>query len=127
MKDRTRKPCLLASLAVTLVLIFCVLSAACAKNQPSRFQTSFLPSVPHPASKDATDLPVAPVLKTTIDPHDVPRFLLENPQLPARKTRGDSLMLQADEQFQRGKRYYESGDFDGARREFDSAIDSMLE
>src|SRR6266404_1990697 len=128
MNDRTRTPFLFLILVVILVLVLALTSAGCGVNQPNRFQTSFLPAAPHPtASRESSDLPAAPDVKSKIELKDVPRFLLENPRLPDRKTRGDLLMLQADERFQRGKRYYESGDFAGARREFDSAIDSMLE
>src|SRR5258705_7353891 len=113
MNDRARTRFLFLVLIVTLVLLLILTAAGCGKKQHMRFQTSFLPAAPQPASRESTDLPAAPDVKPTINLHDVPRFLLENPRLPARKTRGDVLILQADERFQRGKRNYQSGDFGG--------------
>jgi membrane-bound lytic murein transglycosylase D len=57
----------------------------------------------------------------------MPKFLKEHPQLPSKKTQGDALALQAEERFQRGRRAYQSGDVTSARREFDAAMDLMLE
>jgi peptidoglycan lytic transglycosylase D len=127
MHARNRRPCVLQILPIIALIVFNIFAAACSQSQPSRFQMSFLPAAPHPAIREASELPAAPAPKINIDPRDVPKFLVENPSLPPKKTRADALMLAAEEKFQRGKRYYDVGDFSGARREFDSAIDLMLE
>ena len=38
----------------------------------------------------------------------------------------DLLIQQAEESFRSGRKFYQDRDFDDARREFDTAIDSML-
>jgi membrane-bound lytic murein transglycosylase D len=56
-----------------------------------------------------------------------PAILLASSQILPRKTNGDAIVLRAEQTFQRGKRSYQAKDFAGARREFDAAIDLMLE
>jgi len=105
-------------------------SVGCGVNQQAKFQMSFLPPAPHPtdvaAIADATPPPVS-VAQPNLYIHDVPAFLLANPQLPERKTQGDALLLRADQTFRRGRRAYQANDVVRARREFDAAIDLMLE
>src|SRR5688572_18930872 len=115
MQNRTRTPFLF------LVFVTIITAAGCGVNQSNRFQTSFLPAAPHAAAVEAA-LPAPPEIKQNTS-LEMPKFLKEHPQLPAKKTQGDALVLQADERFQRGKRAYQSGDIAGARREFDAAMD----
>ena len=121
MDDRTRTLLLFSVLGVTFCAAGCGVTA-----QPTRFQMSFLPSAP-PSAAATPDLPAAPAPKPNIYLRDMPAFLLANPQLPPRQTRGDALILQANERFQRGKRYYQAKDAVAARQEFNAAIDLMLE
>ena len=58
---------------------------------------------------------------------EVPNIISATPQLPAGPTRSDLLTEKAQQHFQQGKKYYQVKDADGARREFDQAIDLMLE
>ncbi len=106
-----------------------VTTAGCAFNpQQNRFQMSFLPSVPHTTAVEAESLPPAPPVQPNIYLQQAPpAFLLASAQLLPRKTTGDALMLRADQTFQHGKRFYQANDFSSARREFDSAIDLMLQ
>jgi peptidoglycan lytic transglycosylase D len=116
-----RKQTFLSFVALTGVL----LTAACGYNEQARFQMSFLPSAPKPAAVAAELTPLPPA-QPNLYLHDVPPFLVANPQLPERKTQGDALILRADQRLQRGKRFYQAHDIPGARREFDAAIDIML-
>src|SRR6185436_8370078 len=109
-----------------LVLV-ALLTTGCGINSTNRFQMSFLPAAPHAAGVAASELPKPPEVQPNIYLRDMPAFLLEHPQLPTKKTRGDALILQAEECFQRGKRLYQSADIESARREFDTAFDLMLE
>jgi membrane-bound lytic murein transglycosylase D len=124
MDDRTKTLYSFFVIAAVLTL------AGCGVNQQAKFQMSFLPPAPHPmdaaAAADTVPPPV-PVAQPNLYIHDVPAFLLANPQLPERKTRGDAQLLRADQTFQRGRRAYQANDITRARREFDTAIDLMLE
>lgn len=102
---------------------------SCASNQASRFQTSFLPPMPH-NSGPVPELASAPALEPNAYLADVP-FFTTSPVTP-RKPRSEALhselfVQQADQAFQRGKRFYQSNDPAQARREFDRAVDLMLE
>ena len=58
---------------------------------------------------------------------EVPNIISATPQLSAGPTRSDLLAENAQHHFQQGKKYYQVKDAEGARREFDQAIDLMLE
>lgn len=100
--------------------------AGCGTTQPSRFQMSFLPPAPRPAPP-AAELAEPPVIQANLFLRDVPAFLLTNLQLPPRSPRADALLHRADQRFQAGKKYYQANEIPNARREFDAAIDLMLE
>lgn len=102
---------------------------SCASNQASRFQMSFLPPMPH-NSAASPELASPPALEPNAYLADVP-FLTASPAAPRKPRsealRSDLLVQQADQAFQRGKRFYQSNDPSDARREFDRAVDLMLE
>jgi membrane-bound lytic murein transglycosylase D len=98
----------------------------CGLNQPSRFRMAFLPPASH-ASGSAIELADPPVIQPNLYLKDVPPFLVTNPQFADRWARADALVRRADRRFEAGKRYYQSDDMGNARREFDAAIDSMLD
>jgi membrane-bound lytic murein transglycosylase D len=86
---------------------------------------SFLPPAPKGA---AVELPEPPPLEpNTFLKADLPAILVPKPTTPRRRTQGDALMQRAEQRYQAGKRYYQSKDLPNARREFDAAIDLMLE
>jgi membrane-bound lytic murein transglycosylase D len=101
-------------------------TAGCGLNQSSRFRMAFLPPASHD-SLTAIELADPPVIQPNLYLKDVPPFLLTDPQFSGRRTRADSLVERADRRFEAGKRYYQSNDMGNARREFDAAIDSMLD
>src|SRR5580704_1085620 len=108
------------------VLAAVLTTAGCAYNQQARFQMSFLPRAPHSASGDANTIP-PPVVSVNPYLEKVPALLLAEPLPPRRKTHGDTLVQEADQALQRGKKAYQANDVDGARKEFDTAVDLMLE
>jgi len=57
---------------------------------------------------------------------ETPALVAGTPQLPP-FTRADGLMKRAETHFQRGRRHYQSHDVENARKQFDQAIDLMLE
>jgi membrane-bound lytic murein transglycosylase D len=87
---------------------------------------SFLP--PAPKGGPAIDLPDAPPVEANLFlKSDLPAILVPKLPPPARRTQADNLMQRAEHRFQSGKRYYQVKDLPNARREFDAAIDLMLE
>ncbi|MBV9504572.1 MAG: transglycosylase SLT domain-containing protein [Acidobacteriia bacterium] len=84
---------------------------------------SFLPPAPHAAF--TVELADPPALQPNPYIQDNP--LLATPLVPPRRSRADALVQRADQALQRGKRFYQADDAASARREFDRAIDLMLE
>jgi len=109
-----------------LVLAAAFLAAGCGYNQQARFQMSFLPRAPRSGAGETDSIPPPAV---AVNPYiqKAPALLLADPLPPHRKTQGDLLVQNADQAFQRGKKAYQANDIDLARREFDNAIDWMLE
>jgi len=97
--------------------------SGCGYNQQSKFQSAFLPSTPPPAADVEVEDP--PPLDPNPYSSDAPAILMQ--KLPVAPTEADLLMQRADQAFQRGKRAYQATDIQQARREFDTAVDLMLE
>ncbi len=118
MTDRTRH-CfyiLIVSLALGI--------SGCGHNQQSKFQTAFLPSTPRPAI--TADVAEPPSVEANPYLQDAPAILTAQRQLTA-PSQADYLMQRADQAFQRGRKSYQANASQQARREFDTAIDLMLE
>ena len=109
-------------------LIFCssviLVTSSCGYNQQSKFQNAFLPPAPVPASQP--DAAAPPVIEANPYLRDAP-VLLQAQKDSAAPTEADLLMQEADQAFRRGKKAYKASDSQQARREFDTAIDLMLE
>src|SRR5437868_5245656 len=101
-----------------------VVVAGCGYNQTSKFQNSFLPPPPKASALVALEIAEPPTIPPNVYLQDVP-FLTSN-AIP-RRSRADALEQRAEQAYQRGKNYYQSDDITQARREFDSAVDLMLE
>ena len=111
---------------LSLIVLATAITGGCGYNQPNRFQMSFLP--PAPKGAPAIDLPEPPPIEPNLFlKADLPAILVPKPAAPRRRTQGDNLVQQADRHYQTGKRLYQIKDLSTARREFDAAIDSMLE
>src|ERR1035437_9725222 len=121
MEVRTSALCTFSLLVVTLA------TSGCGYSQQSKYQMSFLPPAPHHAS-EAVELPEPPPVERNLYlGADIPEIVLSNPQALQRRTQGDATIQTAQRRFQSGKHYYQAGDMDNARQEFDRAIDLMLE
>jgi peptidoglycan lytic transglycosylase D len=122
MHRRKQTLCSFLPLAASLLSSF-----GCAVNQQSRFRTAFLPP-PRPGEPALqVELEDYPVVQPNVYLKDLPAFLIATPDLPPRKTRGDALVQRAETAFEAGKRSYQAQDIENARREFDTAIDLMLD
>jgi len=84
---------------------------------------AFLPSVPR-AARAPLDLAEPPQLNPYLA--EAPALVAVTPQLPP-FTRADGLMKRAEQHFQRGRKYYQAQDAENARKQFDQAVDLMLE
>jgi peptidoglycan lytic transglycosylase D len=96
-------------------------------TQQSKFQMSFLPPTRRAAALDASDMPKAPMEQPNVYLHDLPPFLLTASAPPPRRTAGDATIERAERRFEAGKKLYQSNDAASARREFDAAVDLMLQ
>jgi membrane-bound lytic murein transglycosylase D len=96
-------------------------------NQQSKFQNSFLPPAPQSLSLNDADLPKVPLAQPNIYLQDLPAILVASPSMPLRRTSGDALVDRAERRFEAGKRLYQAQDIVGARRQFDTAVDLMLQ
>src|SRR5215469_8015609 len=119
-----RKQTLYSYFLIAAVLLS---TLGCAVTQQSRFQNAFLPAPHRGASAIRITAEDLPIVQPNVYPRDLPASFLSEAPLPPRKTRGDSLMQRAENRFEAGKRYYQAQDSANARREFDAAIDLMLE
>ena len=120
MTSRTKRYLYVSGSSVILTL------SGCGFNQQSKFQTNFLPSPPPPTAELALADP--PALEPNPYLHEAPNAVLQMMQnLPEPPSEGDLLMQHADKAFQRGKKAYQMDDIRQARREFDTAVDLMLE
>lgn len=88
---------------------------------------SFLPPAPRATEPSDEALPPAPSAESNVYLRDVPSFILSSSASIPKKNNADALVMRADQAFQRGKKLYQANDIPNARREFDSAIDSLFE
>lgn len=105
-----------------------ILTTSCTIAQQSRFQNSFLPPAAYSASGGTE--PEAPALKPEPNLYlaSSPAFLATTPTIPAPKTHAvDSVLQRAQRHYDAGRKYYLAKDIPEARREFDQAIDLMLD
>ena len=119
MPDRTK-----AFLACIFIPVLLGLGG-CGYTQQSRFQTAFLPAVPH-ASVSAAEISAPPTVEPKLYLKDAPA-IVQPAQMPVYSARAGALMEAAEQRFQRGKKFYHAQDTDRARQEFDAAVDLMLE
>jgi membrane-bound lytic murein transglycosylase D len=96
----------------------------CAPATVSPWRASFLPPPPaSPAARAVT--PDPPPIDTRLELSAPPHFFTPG-ALAARPGRAEAVIREADFHYQAGRRHYQDGDQDGARREFDRAIDVLL-
>ena len=108
-------------------MVLAILSGCGINPQQQKFQNAFLPPAPRRAALEAAVEPPPVQPNAYLAESDVPNIVSAPPQLPVSATRSDLLIEKAHEHFQQGKKYYQQQDPEGARREFDQAVDLMLE
>lgn len=121
MNDRTK-------LLLFVIIALALLAPGCGFSQQSRFQTSFLPPAPRTGGIESVVIEPPPDVQPNLYLKDVPPFLLAQPQALSRRSQAaDALARRADQSFARGRKFYQEQELTNARREFDTAIDLMLE
>jgi membrane-bound lytic murein transglycosylase D len=110
----------------SILLVAGLVLPGCTSTQHARFQMSFLPPSPLGAAAPL-EIDSPPDVQPNLYLRDVPPFLSASPQAPERRSRADAMVQRAGQRFQRGKKYYQANDLPNARREFDTAIDLMLD
>jgi membrane-bound lytic murein transglycosylase D len=98
--------------------------AGCVSPRAEHFRTSFLPPAPKAPEAVWVEPPEIPL--THSYDRETPSILVPKLDTPARPTRYDARIRKAEEHFETGKRLYKAGDREGARMEFDAAIDFLL-
>jgi membrane-bound lytic murein transglycosylase D len=108
------------------LLAAAILTSNCGYQQQSRFQMSFLPAPRGAALAIEIPEPPPPQHNAYLGA-DIPAVIVANALNIQKRPQGDATIQNAQRRFQSGKRYYQGKDIPNARREFDSAIDLMLE
>ena len=111
-------------LLVNITLLLTV--AGCAVPKQARFQMRFVP----PASTPPADVAIA-------DPPPLPPNIYLNSDMPSIgfdqyrmirvPTPSDMLIVRAEAAYQKGKRSYQTGDKEKARKQFDQAVDLLFQ
>ncbi len=119
-----KKPALAALLiSVAIGAVSCTISP-----QHAKFQMSFLPAVPKTLPVLA-DLAEVPASRVNLFLAETPKFIVPKPEQPPSPSllKADNLIERAEQRYERGRRLYSAKNTERARREFDSAIDLMLQ
>src|SRR5215469_5501983 len=109
------------------LLVAAIAASGCGMNQQSKFQMALLPPAPKPLVVPEADIAEIPVPSPNKYLQDLPPFLLATPKLPPKPTAGDAMADRAARRYEAGKKLYQMKDLPGARREFDAAVDLMLQ
>jgi membrane-bound lytic murein transglycosylase D len=99
--------------------------AGCAAPRQSRFQMPFVPPAHVAADVVLADPPSLP--PNLYLSKETPNFISDQSRLAPLPTASDLLIARADDAFKRGKRFYQSGDQERARKQFDRAVDLLFE
>jgi len=100
--------------------------AGCAVPKSTRFQMPFAPPAAVPSGVTFTADPAPPPPNLYLNGESPITILGQYRQIPV-PSRSDVLMVQAEQAYQEGKRFYKEGDKPRARRQFDRAIDLLFE
>jgi len=111
-----------SALAAAFTIAAALLSSSCAAR-PQAFKLSFLPNIP--ARIDPT-FEEPPHLASNFYSSDSPDLVQRALAAAPRQAEAESLLAKARMYVEAGKRLYQQGDTEGARREFDSAVDVLL-
>ena len=111
-----------SALVAALTIAGALLYSGCAAR-PQSFKLSFLPSTPARIEPSFEEPPhLVANLYSSDTPDQVQRALAAAP----RQAEVDTLVAKARIHVEAGKRFYQQGDIESARQEFDAAVDMLL-
>src|SRR5436190_8796673 len=113
---------LFTAAAVTATLI----AAGCAAPKPARFAMPFAPPPATPREVNITTEPPPPLPNLFLN-NETPNPVLERYRVASIPTPSDLAIARAEEAYQRGRRYYQSGDKERARGQFDHAVEFLFD
>jgi len=97
--------------------------AGCAAPKSGQFAMPFAPAPTSPRKEVTISEPPPNIYLR----NEAPNPILERYRLASVPSPSDTLIAKAEEAYQRGKRYYQSGDKERARRQFDRAVDLLFQ
>jgi membrane-bound lytic murein transglycosylase D len=100
-----------------------LMAAGCATPKPGRFARAFAPPAPAAPGEVYIAEPPPNVYLSNVTPSPI----LEQYRFANLPTPSDLLIARADDAYQRGKGFYQSGDPARARRQFDRAIELLFQ
>jgi membrane-bound lytic murein transglycosylase D len=110
-------------LTAIVVIPLAFLLNGCISGKPQGFRLSFLPSTPVPVQLAFEEPPQLPSDLYTNDTPDLIQHALTTMPHPPEV---DGAIVRAEDRMEAGRKLYQQGDFAGARREFDAAVDILL-
>lgn len=96
----------------------------CAVSQPNTFKNSFLS--PSPAHQAATIVEPPRVAPNPYYMRELPLVITPATDVPRGLPAADLRLRRAEDRFTAGRKLHDAGDVEGARREFDRAVDILL-
>ena len=110
---------------LTSVFVSVCFTSGCVTTGPQRFGMSFLP----PATRQAISSPAlldAPVVQANSYLSESQLFVKAKLDIPPRPSQVDMRIRRSEERFAAGRKLFDQGNINGARMEFDAAIDTLL-
>jgi membrane-bound lytic murein transglycosylase D len=101
--------------------------AGCAVSKQSQFAMPFVPPAPVAAREVAINAEPPALPSNLYLNSEAPTYVSAQSRTPPVPTSSDLSIARADEAFRKGKRFYQSGDKEKAREQFDRAIDLFFE
>jgi membrane-bound lytic murein transglycosylase D len=112
-----------SALVAAIIVAVALLATSCASTKSQAFKLSFLPSTPVVVEPSFEEPPhIASGFFSGESPELTHLALAATPRAPE----ADGAIVKAEEHFEAGKRFYQQGDAEAARREFDAAMDVLL-
>ena len=100
-------------------------AASCAVPKQTRFQMRFVP--PATAPRDVTIAEPPPLAPNIYLNGSAPNATLDQYRMVRVPTPSDMSIVRADAAYQKGKSFYQTGDKQRARKQFDQAVDLLFE
>ncbi len=104
---------------------FVLLNACATTGRPQQFRTFLLPPATHPAPPSDDPMPAPPPLGSNVYANEIPEIVSAFPDI-ARPSDADFLIKKSDDRFLAGKLALQEGRKDDARREFNQAVEVLL-